>query len=102
MHVHGTHQPTGAYLCDTCPGLEPWPCAPARARLRTEYAGCPTTLAVHMRRHLAAACQVAPDDESPRRLWERVVGWCVPRPAEVGYAANRAATGRWGPRAGHA
>ncbi|MGC4804926.1 hypothetical protein [Micromonospora sp. DT233] len=78
------------WLCRVCGG--PWPCSPARAHLRQEYAGCLVTLAVHL-----AGLMLEADDElnrlhpytapPPGMLHHRFLGWLrprAPRSASVG------------------
>ncbi|WP_431973363.1 hypothetical protein [Micromonospora haikouensis] len=66
------------WLCRVCGG--PWPCSPARRRLRHEYADAPVTLAVHLAGLMLEAGEqlnqaypyTAP---SPERLHRRFLGW---------------------------
>lgn len=71
-----THTPVRpTWTCNAC-GQE-WPCRPARAALRGEYANFPTVLAIY----LSGQYTVAVDDLAmfgtiPQNLYTRIVGWC--------------------------
>lgn len=61
----------------TCNGDgEPWPCPVARVRLRSDYAGDPTRLAVYMSTLLmTAAADTGNRDVLPPELFNRFMAW---------------------------
>lgn len=67
------HQPLRPWWsCGTCG--DPWPCALARVRLRTDFEGFPATLIVYLCAQYAAAVSDLWSD-LPRDLYQRVVLW---------------------------
>lgn len=69
------HQPVRPAWTCTGDG-EPWPCPVARVRLRSNYAGDPTRLAVHMSTLLmTAAADAGSRDVLPPELFNRFMAW---------------------------
>lgn len=58
--------------CDTCG--DPWPCTPAKDRLRAEYEGASVALIAYMSNHHLAAAEELPD-ATDDELYPRFLGW---------------------------
>lgn len=75
-------------MCGDCAGLVAWPCELARRSLLERYDGARESLLVWLRLRLVDACR---DSAEPARvLYDRYVGWAVPKARPAGYEWNRA------------
>jgi hypothetical protein len=72
-HIEAEHTPERpTWDCRRC--TKPWPCDPARERLRKEYAEYPTVTALYLTSQQRHYLDDSPDF-SLDELYERFIGW---------------------------